>query len=166
MRACSRPMMITVLLMILSRDTTMSWMCLKVFPCEKQEPTVRKRRTERWTSIVELSKMKTLGRYYSLRESFCSLRCSCIKQAASVQPFIINRTNGEVGGRVLRSLQASSHQNWRVLAECHHFTVCYYNVFTIKRDFSEAWTEGQTKCLMQPLWDENRPWCNGEAHQV
>lgn len=34
-------MMITVLLMILSRDTTMSWMCLKVFPCEKQKPMVR-----------------------------------------------------------------------------------------------------------------------------
>lgn len=39
-------MMITVLLMILSRDTTMSWMCLKVFPCEKQEATVRRENRE------------------------------------------------------------------------------------------------------------------------
>lgn len=35
-RACSRPIVMTVLLMILSRDTTMSWMCLKVSPWEKQ----------------------------------------------------------------------------------------------------------------------------------
>lgn len=31
-----------------------------------------------------------------------------------------------------------------------------YDVFTIKVDSLVAWAEGQTKCFMQPLWDENR----------
>lgn len=126
----------------------------------------RKGTSERRTSIVELSKMKTLGRYYCLRVSSCSPRGDCVLQSRPVQPFIINVTNGELGDMVLQLLLASRHQNWRVSAECSNFTVCSDNVFTVKADSSVARTEGQSKCVMQPLWDENRHWCSGEAHQV
>lgn len=100
----------------------------------------RKGTSERRTSIVEFSKMKTLGRYYCLRVSSCSPRCNCVLQSPPVQPFIINVTNGELGDMVLQLLLASHHQNWSVSAECSNFTVCSDDVFTVKADSSVART--------------------------
>lgn len=85
-RACSRPIVMTVWLMILSRDSTMSWRCLNVLPCEKQGireqgKRKRERRIERKNKhekkIVMLPQLKTQKhadiKQWLIRLPFC--RC-------------------------------------------------------------------------------------------
>lgn len=137
MRACSRPMEMTVLLMIPSRDTTMSWMCLKVFPCEKREGDGEVREKGRARDGQALLNFQEWNRSADIVASgfHPARRGAIVLQSPPVQPFIINVTNGELGDTALQLLQASRHQTWTVSAECSNFTVCPYDVFTSKSRF-------------------------------
>lgn len=124
MRACSRPMMITVLLMILSRDTTMSWMCLKVFPWKNQKGEVSDGQ-----ALLNFVKWKQSADI--IASGFHSARCrAVVLDSQRLSSFL--ESMGRMGKSVTWCYSCFRPQVIKIGEYWQNFIVRFYDVFTIE----------------------------------